>query len=402
MTYLTTTPQNSYVPTVGDSWPVADDDSYYQPPGGIYAPLKLSHPAKHLLSPEAAANDRRMQARWFRARYRDGYPLDLHYLAGQSTSQKPRATIVRLPGLGSNVMIDEGALDGPLREHYNIMAIDLPGCGLSGWVKNQDGKPLSPRDYDNLPPEIDGVPKTLALSTALTNTVIELVNHQTAQWPDTPVILCGHSMGALVGQLMLTQHRVIPQTVNQIGGGLLLNAFASDGQTLPAHWYLNALGNWITNTHEYSWYPVMLSVLAEWFGVLFVLAYFSKNRSLASLIDTTRRTMFTHMPREGLADDFLRERVYAQTILARMIHGSLGDPTTLGLMQEIQKEIAVPVAVLLGANDPLVPAERIKAAFATIPNLDLYVETGAGHMLPQDDPKKVRDWIMTSVTRMIG
>jgi pimeloyl-ACP methyl ester carboxylesterase len=122
-------------------------------------------------------------------RCRDGLAYRDHPTAGAA-----RGTLLFVHGLGESGLCFEGLLREPRLGAYDRMAVDLPGYGATAW---------------------DAEPRSLAACAALV-----------ARWLlplAPPVVLVGHSMGGVVGQLLLEQpgpHLAVVRAFVDIEGNL--------------------------------------------------------------------------------------------------------------------------------------------------------------------------------------
>lgn len=403
--YLTVAPASHFTPSPGTSWPVAVDDPHYRCPGGVYAPFKFLYRPHSAQTPDNAALPGRMQARWFRHKIPQGvFPaqeIDSHYLAGRSRSPNPLGTVVRISGLGSNVMVDED-LDEMLLDHFNVITIDLIGTGLSSWVKNFEGRSFSPKDYEATP-QVGVLPKSVQATLEIARPQIAILNHQLEAWGETgPVFGFAHSMGAMILMSMLTEHEVFPETMHGVVSVLLANTYASDGKIYETPAYVRTMGR-VFNLHDIHGLPKSLATLASGLGAFGVMGYFARDKSLSLLTNIVSRAMFTHMPRDGVNEDFLKSRIDAQTVMARIIHDALTDPDASRAIYELQTGIPVPLRIFLSGHDPLMIPGRIKAALeSSIPDVRVTMFPEAGHLLPQEDAGTVANGVLDLARSISG
>ena len=70
-------------------------------------------------------------------------------------------------------------------------------------------------------------------------------------------------------------------------------------------------------------------------------------------------------------------------------------------MQDLSK-ITVPALIVAGTNDMLTPPKYAEHMAANIPNNELHVIEGAGHMLVAERAKQIAVWIEGFIERTVG
>ena len=98
-------------------------------------------------------------------------------------------------------------------------------------------------------------------------------------------------------------------------------------------------------------------------------------------------------------DRYIRPFTSDEGRVAFMQHlGALDAKETRGMAQRLS-EIAVPAAVIWGANDPFLSLKLGKRLAAAIPGATMEVVPGVRHFTPEDAPRPVADAIATLLAR---
>ncbi|WP_456273513.1 alpha/beta fold hydrolase [Bacillus sp. AK031] len=219
-----------------------------------------------------------------------------------------------------------------LKEQYNVISVDLPPFGQSG--KNTNFI----YSYENL-----------------AKTVITLLEELGIQ----NVHLIGHSMG---GQIALNVMKQKPSLVEK---GILL---CSSGYLKKMNWPLTML----------SYIP---------FFHLYVKLWLSKSgvrQNLENVVHDSK--MINDEMMFGYLKPFLDDDIFRA--LTRMIRHREGDLS----VQDLNK-IETPCLLIWGKHDRVVPLHVGKRLNKDLPNSKLLVLEKTGHLVPEERPQDVYDYI---------
>ena len=136
-------------------------------------------------------------------------------------------TLLLLHGWGESLLAWRNLVD-PLAEHYRVLAIDLPGMGLSD-------KPAGPYDL-----------------AAMTRRLADLLDHETSG----PVVVVGHSMGGELAAALAIAHpeRVVAAVLIAPAGYALSPALDSlTGRTADLLGWLNVAVGYVVPLHDPAW-----------------------------------------------------------------------------------------------------------------------------------------------------
>ncbi|CAN7230969.1 alpha/beta fold hydrolase [Rossellomorea sp. LjRoot5] len=224
-----------------------------------------------------------------------------------------------------------------LKEHYNVVSIDLPPFGNSGKHNN------FVYSYDNL-----------------ANTVIALLGHLKV----SNIHLTGHSMG---GQIALNVMKKAPDLVEK---GVLL---CSSG-------YLKRM----------NWPVTMLSHIP--FFHLYVKLWLTRSGVRNNLENVVHdSTMIDDEMMFGYLKPFLEDDIFKA--LTRMIRDREGDLSVNDL-----RNIQTPCLLVWGEHDRVVPLSTGERLNQDIPNSKLVVLKETGHLVPEEKPREVLENIHAFVS----
>ncbi|MEI2664354.1 alpha/beta fold hydrolase [Rossellomorea sp. LJF3] len=224
-----------------------------------------------------------------------------------------------------------------LKEHYNVISIDLPPFGNSGKHNSFI------YSYDNL-----------------ANTVIALLDHLNV----SNIHLTGHSMG---GQIALNVMKKAPDLVKK---GILL---CSSG-------YLKRM----------NWPVTMLSHIP--FFHLYVKLWLTRSGVRNNLENVVHdSTMIDDEMMFGYLKPFLEDDIFKA--LTRMIRDREGDLSVNDL-----RNIQTPCLLVWGEHDRVVPLSTGERLNQDIPNSKLVVLKETGHLVPEEKPSEVLENIHAFVS----
>ncbi|KPL59036.1 alpha/beta fold hydrolase [Rossellomorea vietnamensis] len=224
-----------------------------------------------------------------------------------------------------------------LKEHYNVISIDLPPFGNSGKHNS------FVYSYDNL-----------------ANTVIDLLDHLKV----SNIHLTGHSMG---GQIALNVMKKAPDLVEK---GVLL---CSSG-------YLKRM----------NWPVTMLSRIP--FFHLYVKLWLTRSGVRNNLENVVHdSTMIDDEMMFGYLRPFLEDDIFKA--LTRMIRDREGDLSVNDL-----RNIQTPCLLVWGEHDRVVPLSTGERLNQDIPDSQLVVLKETGHLVPEEKPREVLENIQTFVS----
>lgn len=224
-----------------------------------------------------------------------------------------------------------------LKEHYNVISIDLPPFGNSGKHNSFI------YSYDNL-----------------ANTVIALLEHLRV----SSIHLTGHSMG---GQIALNVMKKAPDLVKR---GILL---CSSG-------YLKRM----------NWPVTMLSRIP--FFHLYVKLWLTRSGVRNNLENVVHdSTMIDDEMMFGYLRPFLEDDIFKA--LTRMIRDREGDLSVNDL-----RTIQTPCLLVWGEHDRVVPLSTGERLNQDIPNSKLVVLKETGHLVPEEKPREVLENIHSFVS----
>ncbi|MCR8847590.1 alpha/beta hydrolase [Rossellomorea sp. SC111] len=224
-----------------------------------------------------------------------------------------------------------------LKEHYNVISIDLPPFGNSGKLNSFI------YSYDNL-----------------ANTVIELLGHLKV----SNIHLTGHSMG---GQIALNVMKKAPDLVEK---GVLL---CSSG-------YLKRM----------NWPVTMLSRIP--FFHLYVKLWLTRSGVRNNLENVVHdSTMIDDEMMFGYLRPFLEDDIFKA--LTRMIRDREGDLSVNDL-----RNIQTPCLLVWGEHDRVVPLSTGERLNQDIPDSKLVVLKETGHLVPEEKPREVLENIQSFVS----
>jgi pimeloyl-ACP methyl ester carboxylesterase len=217
-----------------------------------------------------------------------------------------------------------------LAERYEVVAVDLLGCGDST------------------------MPMRLSLSLkAQADYLAELV-----QWLGLgKVHFVGHEVGGAIGQTMAVRH---PKALRSLS---LVNSVA---------------------TNLWPVWPV------SWLKIPF-LRHLVLSTLDVGLFDWIVRRSIAH--RDRITDDLMMEFYRPlQTLTGRraLLHfAECLESSELTALEPDLRQLTIPVNVIWGAADRLLPAATLGALRATFPASRLHRIESAGHLVPVDEPEKL-------------
>jgi pimeloyl-ACP methyl ester carboxylesterase len=248
--------------------------------------------------------------------------------SGRTRSRKPQPTLVFVHGLGGNLTHFEYLVEPLRREGWRVCGLDLPGFGASG-------KPH--REY------------TIAY---LAGAVTALMDHLGID----VATLCGHSLGGLV--CAETALRA-PERVERL---VLLSSAGLFKMPLPFR---------------------VAARTMMWRGLL-AFAFERNARRLLDLVfseSNARTERFIEQSLTRPDDRFVDD-------LARVMSAARRDLTGYHLLDQVER-LKMPVLVIWGGKDRLLPFKEVPAWTARLPDGELEVIERCGHMSLIEDPERV-------------
>jgi pimeloyl-ACP methyl ester carboxylesterase len=288
------------------------------------------------------------------ARTRDVGGLRLHYYDAGAGAAPP---LVLIHGLGDEADTWRHVFL-PLAERRRVIALDLPGFGRSD-------KPY--RSYT---------------VTFFARTVWALLSALNLD----PVVLVGSSLGAFVAQrLAIARPAAVAQLV-LIGGSMAI---------MPAHPPAPAPAP--TSARAPSRSPVrLLLYLTPGVGELLYTGY----RRSQDLAYASLRPYYHDLTALAEADRaFLRERVWARVWSNGQRRAFLSTQRWAGIelhmrmpaWRERLLQLTIPTLLIWGEHDAVVPRARGEAVAVALPNAELRIIAGSGHLPQQERPAALLD-----------
>lgn len=218
----------------------------------------------------------------------------------------------------------------------NVLAVDLNGFGFTG-------RPADPAAY------------TLGGQAAMVRRVVEHLGGR-------KIVLVGHSYGALVAIEMASRH---PETVESL---VLISPPVGEA---PLPWYLRSS---LARTAMYPLIRVFLS-RPDSFRRAFASAFY-------------RDDAFTTDDAEAYRERLLVEGLWnAYRGLTAAV--SVGGPAPTGKAASLD----VPITILAGQHDKIVPLENLQKFAASMPGVELKILQQSGHSSPEEEPGQVAELI---------
>ncbi len=256
----------------------------------------------------------------------------------QETGSGP--TLLLIHGAGGATQSWRGLLP-LLAEDHHVVAVDLPGQGFTD---------LGARARCGLEPMAEDLSALCAME----------------GWE--PAALIGHSAGAAIAlRMALTRPRPV----------LALN---------PALQNFEGVAGWL--------FPMLAKVLSM--NPLSA-ALFTAGATPAKVRRLVEGTGSTLGP-EGLTlyHRLARDRAHVDGTLAMMAQWSLD-----GLLADLPR-LAAPLRVLVGARDKAVPPASTARACAAVPDCRITTREGLGHLIHEEAPGEVADWVRATLADLTG
>lgn len=277
----------------------------------------------------------------FDVKYHGNAPKLAYIETGNANAQK---TLVLIHGLASNAGYFRDLI--PLvSKDFKVIVIDLPGYG-----KSEKGDfPYGMKWYAE---QVRGLIKSLDLKN---------------------VYLSGHSMG---GQISITYALNWPEDLNE----LILLSPAGVEPFLPGE------GKWLSNVITLN---STIKATDEQIRVNFARNFYTWNDSYEWMIEERVRL--------AKSTEEFKEFAYA---VDRSVDAMINEPTTAHL-----GEISIPVSIIYGKNDGLIPNPYLHPGFTSdvfekvkevLPNVRLSEIPKCGHMLVIEQPELVAKAIIES------
>lgn len=261
--------------------------------------------------------------------------VDVHYEYYSTEANKP--AVVLIHGFLSSTFSYRRLIPF-LKDDYTVLAVDLPPFGKS------EKSSSFVYSYSNL-----------------ASVVVELINKLSLK----EVVLVGHSMG---GQICLNIVRQQPGLVRKV---VLL---CSSG-------YLNR-----------SPKPLIYSTYLPYFSLV-VKRWLAKQGIMKNLMNVVNdHALIDDEMVDGYMEPFLDNQIFRA--LARLIRHREGD-----LLPEQLQEIEVPILLLWGEDDRVVPLSIGKRLQADLRNSELMAISNTGHLLPEERPEYVYDKMRNFILR---
>jgi pimeloyl-ACP methyl ester carboxylesterase len=251
-----------------------------------------------------------------------------------------KLTVLLLHGLGGDhrgLRELADALDG-----VDVVVPDLPGYGAS--------PPMAvPHTLENYAAEIERLRLSLGLDR---------------------FVLAGHSLGASISLVYAARHG------SALDGLVLLNPVSE--ATGPTAWLgklYYRIGSWLPPRAARFW---LCSKPAVYLADAFVIV----------TKDKARRRWILDMDYEN----------YRNASVPAMTEAFLSYfDTEFG---ELAESITVPTLVVTGTRDGIAPVDAVTALAARIPDSDLVIEPGAGHLFPAEDPTRAAELLTAFLPRV--
>jgi pimeloyl-ACP methyl ester carboxylesterase len=232
-----------------------------------------------------------------------------------------------------------------LKDRYRVIAPDLPGYGRSDKDKRKYGMPL------------------------FTSTLLELMDVLSLP----PVVLVGHSMGAMIAQALTLQH---PEKVERLV--LVSGSLAPTGSRIDASLLL-----------------FLIPGVGEWM--------YNRLRKSPQAAYATLTAYYNHLETLPQAErDFLYQRVNQRVWSDGQRDAYLSTLRSLAAWLPAQQKTLparlsawkTPLRVVWGENDRINPAANAHALIQLLPSARLVIVPGAGHNIQQEQAQALAEEIL--------
>jgi len=146
----------------------------------------------------------------------------LHFV-DLSPANRKNGTIILLHGFGANINVIPPEFN-ELAKTYEVIAVDLPGHGQSGFMQLDEG--------------MSNQEKSLAMADVVNDFLIT----ELGLTPEDKTLLIGHSMGGLIAQMMIAKnHEQNPEAQEELYDKFaMFNSLASTGEKISVPLFISA------------------------------------------------------------------------------------------------------------------------------------------------------------------
>ncbi|WP_157729898.1 alpha/beta fold hydrolase [Bacterioplanes sanyensis] len=253
--------------------------------------------------------------------------LNIHY---RDEGKRDGPVILMLHGVASSLHTWDGWVQA-LAPHYRLVRIDLPAHGLTGPDPDRERYDI---DY-----------------------MVEVLREFTQQLQLPRFVLAGNSLGGYISWNYALAH---PQQVDKL---ILLDA-AGYPQDMP---FIMSLASW-----------PLVGEMSQWFMPRFIVgmnvreAYGDSDKVTAELVRRYHDLSLRPGNRQGLTAVF-------RTMKEQSSNEQLGDRVA---------EVTTPTLLMWGALDDWVPLSVMERFAADLPDVDVIVYDGVGHMPMEEIPAR--------------